>query len=397
VEDLGGKVERVHDEIGLVIVSELDEAASASLRRRPEVESVSRDRTLRWIEPEIGAAVLGGPIALGDQSAATYFPYQWNLRQVSADDAWPTTNQGLGALICVLDTGVDTDHPDLIGKIDFSRSTSFVPSERDIEDRNWHGTFVAAIASSNGTLVASVAPAADLCIVKVLNRHGRGLVSGLIAGIMHAASFGADVINMSLGAYLDTSDPAQQLLVEALQSAIDYANAQGVLLVAGSHEGFSGAPGINLDDDPPEFLFVPSQLDHVLSVGATNPAGALPDYASFGRTGVDVMAPGGDGPVQSPPDPDLPPDPDNVFSACPDFYSLGALVCGAKGTSFAAPIASGAAAVVEAEAEKNVRGNQLEHCVTIGADRVAGPGLSILFGHGRVNVLGAVRCKEREL
>jgi thermitase len=98
---------------------------------------------------------------------------QWNIRQIRADDAWLRTPQGSGALVCVLDTGVDPDHIDLAGKVDLGKSVSFVPGE-SILDFFFHGTAVASIITSNGIGVASVAPDARLCAVKVLDRNGFG-------------------------------------------------------------------------------------------------------------------------------------------------------------------------------------------------------------------------------
>jgi thermitase len=172
-----------------------------------------------------------------DQSGATYFADQWNLRVIQADDAWLTTPQGEGALVCVLDTGIDPNHQDLEGKVDLAKSAFFVSAEPSILDFEGHGSFVAALISSNGIGMGSVAPDARLCAVKVLDRTGSGEVAWIIAGILHAANVGADVMNMSLSAIIPTADLRENRaeikeLIQALQRAVDYARRRGTLSVA---------------------------------------------------------------------------------------------------------------------------------------------------------------------
>ena len=68
--------------------------------------------------------------------------------------------------------------------------------------------------------MASVAPGARLCAVKVLNQLGQGSFDDMIAGTMHAATVGADVINMSFGVTLPRKGPDTRALVHAVQRAV---------------------------------------------------------------------------------------------------------------------------------------------------------------------------------
>jgi subtilisin family serine protease len=307
------------------------------------------------------------------------------MRQIDADDAWTAVpQQGQGALVCVLDTGIDPNHQELIGRVDLAKSASFVPSEPFIFDLNAHGTFVSALITGNSVDMASVAPHTKVCALKVLDQNGNGEFSWLIAAIVDASDKGADVINMSLGAYFSRNEPGARELIRSLQKAVNYAVDHGVLVVASA-----GNDTINLDTDPPDMIHIPSQLKNVISVGATAPVNQQnfdkpTTYTNFGgRTGVDIMAPGGDlvagGQVR-----------DLILSACssfvcgaPFFYLLGG------GTSFSAPHVAAAAAVLESAFPGNQRGKQLGNCILRGADQVTALPSS-LYGHGRLNVLKAV-------
>ena len=384
IEAAGGSVSHRHDAIGVLSVAGLSDEAAAGIRGRGDVFGIDRDVMLRWIPSveEFGLQQIEGPSAETDQSGAQFFAqYQWNMRQIDADDAWLNSPQGAGALVCVLDSGVDPGHLDLNGKINLAISTSFVPSEPFVEDFNFHGTFVSALVSSNGIAMASVAPDADLCAVKVLDVTGSGAFDWVIDGIVHAADVGADVINMSLGALVLKSQASA--LIEALQAAVTYANQQGTLVVASA-----GNAAINLDDFP-GIAHLPSQLSGVLSVGATAPVNqmnfdALASYTNFGKHGVDVAAPGGDlvtgGVIE-----------DLILSACSQF------VCGATniyvfsaGTSFSAPHVTGHGAVVESNIAGDQGAQQLQNCIRDNADKLDGLFISPFYGSGRINVLRSV-------
>lgn len=404
VRTMGGTVHRSHDDIGVATVSGLTDLAVAEVLSMSDVEGVDEDVDVQWLPPRDFQQVPGPRT---DQSGAFFFPqYQWNIRQIEADDAWLTTSQGAGSLVCILDSGIDPGHQDLLGKVDLSKSASFVASEPFIEDLDFHGTFVAALVASNGIAMASVAPDATLCAVKVLNFTGSGSFADVIAGIVHAADVGADAMNMSLGAYFNKDLPGGKELVKALERAVKYANSMGTLVVASA-----GNDAIDLDNDPKGFIHVPSQIKGVLSVGATAPIAQmdfdmLASYTNYGKKGVDIMAPGGD---YQPADGGLVQD--LVLSACSRY------VCGADGfyllgggTSFAAPHVAGAAAVVAAQnglhptkskksgksgkSAKSAKSSKIGKCLVKGADDLGKKGKDALYGEGRLNVLGAVRCKS---
>ena len=393
VQAAGGSIEREHDSIGVFAVRGLDAAGVSALARRSDVENVEPDMVVQWIPGGTGGlrTTVAGPTSQSDQSGAFYFSqFQWNMRVIRANSAWLVSNQGEGSLVCILDTGIDPTHLDLAGKVDLAKSTSMVVNEPFIEDLNTHGTFVSAIVTSNGIGVASVAPDARLCAVKVLDSSGSGSFSDVISGIVFATEVGADAINLSLGAYFSRKEPGARELIKSLQRAIDFATRHGVLVVAAA-----GNDTVNLNRDPKSFISIPAELNHVLSVGATAPVNQmdfdqLASYSDYGSSGVDVFAPGGDlvpGGVQQ----------DLIFSACSSYTQLfdctnGRTYLLGGGTSFASPHVAGEAAVIESEIPRDQRAQYLQQCIFKTADQVTDRRKDPIFGRGRINVLNAVAC-----
>jgi subtilisin family serine protease len=399
----GSRVTRQHAGLGLLTVEGLTASDARALAARPEIADVVPDATVQWIPAPGSVRAQQLSLATGyhrppgtDQSAAFYFPIQWNMRQIRADRAWARTQGGRGRLVCILDTGIDPNHIDLAGKVASGLAVSFAtdptfPGNADPLDYNGHGTGIASYISSNGLGMASVAPDASLCSAKVLGVDGLGSFGDIITGILWADEVAdADVINLSLGAYIDLRDPANVQLAEILQLVVDYVTRHGSVVVAAA-----GNDAINLDTDPRAFLVVPAQLQNVVSVGATGPVDQadfdrLASYSNFGgRTGIDLVAPGGDFVGITPID--------LVLAACSQYQVTLPFTCTgtdyvlAAGTSEAAPHVAGALAVIGSARQWHRRPQALTRCLEVGADRV---GPHRVFGAGRLNVLDAAQCDD---
>jgi lantibiotic leader peptide-processing serine protease len=409
IRALGGTVTRSHLGAGIVIASGLTDAAAQSLAQQPDVVEVLKDRMVQWVPPKslqrsaakASAAAIARHRLSGapdDQSGAEFFPeFQWNMRVIRASNVWLLNDgHGKGTTVCDLDTGIDPTHLDLAGKVDVGVSTSMVVSEPDIIDYNGHGTFVSSQITTNGIAMASVAPLATLCQVKVLDRTGRGLLSDGIAGVIYAADAKADVINMSFGAYFTTKDPDFKQIVHFFQRAVNYAHNKGVTVVASAGNGDSLGVGIDLATDAKGLIEIPAQLDNVISVGATAPHAQQPgtfddlaSYSNYGYPGVDVFAPGGDFVAGSVIE-------DLIIGACSSFsdpqcadgitYSLGA------GTSFASPLAAGEAAVIQSDTPD--RKTKLDKCIIQSADALSSHVPDRVFAFGRIDVLAGIHCKR---
>jgi subtilisin family serine protease len=292
--------------------------------------------------------------------------------------------------VSILDSGIDPNHLDIKGRLDFNCSRSFDAREPGILDHNFHGTFVSSEVVSNGIGMASVAPDARLCAVKVLGRTGFGTFSAVIAGIIFASSR-SDVINMSLGAYFHPSRPDERALIAAVQRAVNIAHNTGVFVAASA-----GNDGVRLRTAtaPQDSIDIPCQLVNVVCVGATGPVNQRnfnrrASYSNFGfqsnGNAVDLFAPGGDF---------LGVNADWVLGACARLSSE--LDCSdgenhyalAVGTSQASPQVAGAAAVLVSQGLHDP--DRIARCLFLSAYRLGSGDRDPIFGHGALSVRRAV-------
>jgi len=228
---------------------------------------------------EVPAGTVGVAVAALNQDAAVSYaevvyyrhvmvqetPY--GIPSVGAPTVWPQ-GKGSGAVVAVLDTGVDFGHPDLPAVF---LSESFIPGEL-VDDLHSHGTHVSGtvLALDNDFGVVGVAPEASLMIGKVLSNGGSGSDVGVNAGIEWAALNGADVISMSLG-----GGGASQAGSDVCQAATD----AGAVVVA--------AAG-NANSDVPSY---PGSYESVLCVAAIDSNLNRASFSNFGTT-VDISGPG---------------------------------------------------------------------------------------------------------
>ena len=134
------------------------------------------------------------------------------VQMVNASYMWDRGITGKDIVVAIIDTGCDTDHPDLKDQIIGGRNfTSDDNGDPNIyEDYNGHGTHVAGTvaAQKNGQGVVGVAPGAKLLILKGLDRRGSGSLEGLISAVNYAIEQNVDIISMSLGT---SSEVPQQI------------------------------------------------------------------------------------------------------------------------------------------------------------------------------------------
>ncbi len=302
---------------------------SLALRR---IVSIEADRKVKWIE-SAGVSFQSAPLPsfegvmaglkmkkaadftnpLASLAAAQRREETWGVNRVHAPAAWGIT-QGKDVKVAIIDTGIDTSHPDLSGSVDGGYSAitkSENPSE--YQDDNGHGTHVAGTvaAKKDGKGVVGVAPKARLYAVKVLDADGSGNLSDVIDGIVWAAQNKMDVANMSLGAPIDS---------EAMKRAVRFARGSGVVVVAaaGNSGGSVGFPGAYED---------------TIAVAASDYQDKVASFSSRGPE-VDFIAPGVD-----------------VLSS-----RMGGGFASYSGTSMAAPHVAGLAALAVSQGYVGLNG-----------------------------------------
>lgn len=196
----------------------------------------------------------------------------WGVQRVRAHGAWGRTD-GAGVKVAVIDTGVDRDHPDLVGAIAGGYNAVDPAAPQAWDDDQGHGTHVAGTiaAQSNEVGGVGVAPGARIYAVKVLDRRGRGRISTVIAGIAWAAENGMQVANLSLGA--PRGEPP---LHAAIRAAV---NAGVVVVAAAGNSG--GAVGF------------PGGYPEAICVAASDRHDRVASFSSRGPE-VDLIAPGVD-------------------------------------------------------------------------------------------------------
>jgi lantibiotic leader peptide-processing serine protease len=404
----GGTIERVIPQVGLVTVSGSDDFAVAANSIRG-VRSVSLNATVDWLpgNETVVAANIGNPPNSG--SADFFFDLQWGHDAVNAPEAWANGKRGEGALVAVLDTGFDLTHPDLVPNINEALSMDFTGEglQYNLPDPFSHGTHVAGTiaAAQNDFGTIGVAPDATLMLVKVLGDEGSGTFDDVIAGIIHAADNGADIINMSLGArlerngFFDDNDEfvtAREVaeLLTALDRATTYAYQSGTTVIASA-----GNDAENYDGNGP-VVHSPSDSPHVISISATAPIGWATDpgnifldnlasYSNFGRSVIDFAAPGGDFilPGEDPCTIAGLERPCWVFDLVFSTGSLNSWYWSA-GTSMAAPHASGVAALIVGANGGDMKPAHVERELRKTADDLGQPGNDPFYGMGRVNANG---------
>jgi len=201
---------------------------------------------------------------------------QYNLDLVDAYQAWQLETGDSNVVIAIIDSGVDTDHQELVGRISdlsYNAYTEEVGIEY-VEDDLGHGTNVAGIIAAkrdNDFGIDGLTDNVQLMIIKVIRPGEEGYLNSLIVkGIYYAVDNGAKVINLSLGG--TSEDPT-------VLAAVEYAHENEVFVVASSGNDGDGT------------LLYPASYPTVISVGSVGENSEISDFSNYGEY-VDLVAPG---------------------------------------------------------------------------------------------------------
>jgi hypothetical protein len=289
------------------------------------------------LEEEIERVDLDPVVKTSSQTA------DWGYQKVNAPVSKTYGWTGRGVKVGVLDTGVDTHHPDL----KLAGGVSFVEGVPSYEDDHGHGTHVAGIigAQDNDVGVVGVAPEAELYAIKVLDHFGQGNQSDVVAGIEWAIENNLDIINLSL-----TASEGSYLLSETLKKAYDH----GILIVAAS--GNSLSPIQSTQD-----VLFPARYPTVIAVGAIDQQNERAAFSYYGNS-LELMAPGV-----------------NILSTSngSEEYML------MNGTSMAAPFVSGVAALYK-QAYPQLSHEEIRNLMQKNAIDLGVSGKDASYGYGLI-------------
>jgi len=365
---------KVLAEYGMTYVSHLY-ASPVQLLQVPEgqelalMEQLNADPRVDYAEPDYIYRAFGAP---NDPQ----YNNQWaHTERMQSAAAWDITTGSDTVIIAVIDTGIDETHPDLAGKI--VAGYDFVDGDATPHDLNGHGTHVAGIAAAltnNSVGVAGMSWNARIMPLRVLDASGSGTNSDIVSAINWASTYGAKVLNLSLGG------PSYSA---SMQNAVTTATNAGSLVIAAMGNCRTAGNGCSTAN-PTSY---PAAYNNVMAVAATNRSDGYAYYSQYGAH-CDIAAPGGAMSYLH--------DPNGIYSTLPTYsvemtgegFSLSYDYL--QGTSMATPYVSGLAALIWSAAPGLTPAQVQQVIQNTAVDR--GPtGWDQDYGYGRIAPLAALQ------
>ncbi len=275
--------------------------------------------------------------------------HQWSLDKIGANVAWEFST-GEEIVVAVLDSGIDPNHPDLVGRV--VTGHNFFDDSTDTTDLCGHGTHVSGIiagATNNAIGMASVAHQAKIMPLKVIDDECKGSYSRLMQAIIYAVDQDVRILSITSGGGFEH---------DGLHDAIKYAEDKGVLVVV--------AAGNRGDDLP----FYPGSFAESFTTSGTDQNDNRYEKTNYGEQ-IDISAPA-----------------TFIYST---YYNNtdGSTYAYMSGTSMAAPHVAAVAALILAVDPKLTLA-ELKNALIDSATDLGEPGWDPIFGWGRVTAWRAV-------
>ena len=363
-----------------VTLDELLPLANAEVVNAPAGRTEAALAALK-ADPGVRLAVEDVRVQAAAAPADPLFRDQWALDSGSAPDinasqAWESASgQGGGVTVAVVDELVSVDHPDLKGNIDqryrddpglydFTEADGCTkPPPTDNRDHGTHAAGTIAAQQDNNVGITGIAPYAKILPLRALDNCGGGDLSWIIKAFAAAGQAEIPIVNASFG-----TDPllpaARKAEINDLLAQVLVANHDTLYVVAAGNEG-------NDNDDLPVYpcntLLPTGEPDNLICVGMTSRTDAPVCWGNVGANSVDLFAPGIE-----------------ILSTVALSSSAGYGYLRSGGTSTAAPMVSGAAALLKAEQGPLFSASELHDRILRGVDPYDGMVTTSVSG-GRLN------------
>ena len=276
-----------------------------------------------------------------------FYPLSWHHQMIGSEGAWEISPGSKTVIVAVIDTGIDPNHPDLVGHL--VPGWNFVDNSADTSPIGYHGTTVAGVIAATRNNGIGVAGLADVSIMPIITSDSPTSITDLdaVIGIHYAADHGAKVINISAGL----------LQGPRLGEAAQYAWDKGaIVVVATNNKNVYGNHDV---------------WDEVITVSASgrDDTRYSSEYGDF----LDLLAPGQD-----------------IYTTYWEpsgehQYAIG------QGSSYAAPMVSAAAALAWS-INPDLTNAQVRDILFSTAVDLGDPGWDELTGWGRLNIAGVAQA-----
>jgi thermitase len=311
-----------------------------------ELPEYTEERTIARLarHPHLKFAELDHYVAPAFIPNDPYYPNGWHLPKINSPLAW-VHSQGAGITIAILDSGVDSAHPDLAARM--VAGWNFYDNNSNTSDVYGHGTKVAGAAAAitdNSTGVAGVAGQSKIMPIRITDTSGWGTWSGIANGLVWAADRGARVANISFLGVTSSSS--------ARSSAQYMKDKGGLVVVSGGNTG-------KLES----YMKTPTMI----AVAATDANDNRANWSSYGDY-IDLAAPGV-----------------GIWSTT-NGGGYGAI----SGTSFSSPVTAGVIALMMS-ANSKIKNTDIEQTLFSTAKDLGTTGWDPYFGYGRVDAAAAVQ------
>lgn len=331
IKKQGGKIRKVgQSDLYIIDLPEYtEESVIARLAHHPHLKFVELDH---YVSPS-------------QTPNDPYYPNGWHLPKINSPLAWENS-EGAGVTIAILDSGVDSNHPDLSAKM--VPGWNFYDNNSNTSDVYGHGTKVAGAAAAitnNGTGVAGVAGQSKIMPIRITDTSGWGTWSAIAKGLTWAADQGARVANISFLGVTSSSS--------ARTSAQYMKDKGGLVVVSGGNTG-------KLESYTKTTAMIP--------VAATDANDNRSSWSSYGDY-IALAAPGV-----------------GIWST-----TNGGGYGSVSGTSFSSPVTAGVIALMMA-ANSKMKNTDIEQTLFTTAKDIGTSGWDPYSGHGRVDAAAAVQA-----